>query len=210
MRQFRTTPLGGGVPCGGEPQLRSGEGNPLPDLLRAPDRRESVGSAASEHPDGHVPRLCGGSDLEVVAGMRESTGAAGIGYLDYVAKPSPAASCPSQLPEANCRQWATVASCEDGHTVAKSIFCTREWCSDCGQLDSDAHKRRWVRWLPKAMQFSSMGYLVITFPIPYREHLRTKEQLTDVAARIKAALISFGFDRGLRRWHYFGECPSHA
>jgi len=209
MRQFRTTPLGGGVPCGGEPQLRSVEGNPLPYLLRAPDRPESGGSAASEHPDDHVPRLPGESVLGFVGGMSVGTEAAGLGYLDYVAKPSPAASPPPPLPESNCRQWATVASCEEGHSVAKSIFCTREWCSECGQLDSDAHKRRWVRWLPKAMQLSSMGYLVITFPIDYREHLRTKEGLTDVAARIKASLIEFGFDKGLRRWHYFGECPSH-
>lgn len=130
-------------------------------------------------------------------------------YLDYVAKPSKAAPIEQQRPEESCRQWASFATCDEGHMVAKTIFCTREWCPDCGQLDSEAHTRRWVRWLPKAQQLISMGYLVVTFPVPYRQRLRTKEQLTGVASRIKAVLIEFGFVRGLRRWHYFGECPVH-
>lgn len=134
---------------------------------------------------------------------------AGDAYLDYIAKPPEALPAATVKGEDHCRQWSSFASCTEGHLVARSIFCRREWCADCGREGSDAHKQRWVRWLPKAQQLSTMGYLVITFPLEQRERLRSKKGLADVAEKLKDALINAGYSRGLRRWHYFGECPIH-
>lgn len=128
-------------------------------------------------------------------------------YLDCIAKSleTPDIAPPSGGGGAFCGGWAAVGSCALGHAVARTILCGREWCEDCGQKDSDAHRRRWARWLPKARQMRSMGYLVVTFPPAFRAELRTKTGLSDAAKRVTNLLRSLGFSRGLRRWHFFGD-----
>lgn len=104
-----------------------------------------------------------------------------------------------------CGKWAALAWCENDHGVARTLLCNREWCHDCGQKDSDSHKRRWSRLLPKAQQLTYLGYLVVTFPLQVRETLRTKEALSSMATRITKVLRSLGFERGIRRWHFMGD-----
>jgi hypothetical protein len=138
----------------------------------------------------------------------ERDGVVGLAYyLDSIAK-SPdydAAVAPFRVAPGDCGGWAAVGSCPDGHSFAKILRCGREWCLSCGQIDSDAHQRRWVRWLPKVRQLREMGYLVVTFPPEVRGALRTSEQLSAMGRAVTAALRSLGFARGLRRWHWFGD-----
>jgi hypothetical protein len=51
----------------------------------------------------------------------------------------------------------------------------------------------------------SMGYWVIEWPIASRDKLRTKAALSAIGKRIKGAFQALGYNRGLRRWHFFGE-----
>jgi len=48
-----------------------------------------------------------------------------------------------------------------------------------------------------------MGYLVVTFE--HAKRPRKKEDLRQIGKVIKDVLIALGFERGLRRWHWFGD-----
>lgn len=128
-------------------------------------------------------------------------------YLDYLARSSDENDRSSVLAASagDCGGWTSVGLCESGHGVARKLRCGREWCADCGQKDSDAHKRRWSRWLPKVRQLRRMGYLVVTFPPSERGKLRSKPELSAMARSITDILRVIGFERGLRRWHWFGD-----
>lgn len=102
----------------------------------------------------------------------------------------------------HCGKWAVVGRCECGRQFAKSLSCGREWCTRCRK---SAHGRRMARWLSKAQKMGVMGYLVVTFPEDKRP--RTKKALGRIGRLITRALVRRGFDRGLRRWHFFGEQP---
>ena len=76
--------------------------------------------------------------------------------------------------------------------------------------------RRFARWLPKGQQVRSMGYLVFTLPEDVRGRHRSKARLNELTKRVTAGdksrhieglLKGMGFDRGLARWHWFGETP---
>lgn len=104
--------------------------------------------------------------------------------------------------------------CENGHSFAKELLCGREWCPVCGQDDSTAHMRRVARWLPKAQQMATMGYFVFTIPEHTRYLYRTKKKLSlltkkliagDTKLHMPGLLKSMGFERGLCRWHWFGD-----
>jgi len=104
-----------------------------------------------------------------------------------------------------CSRWATVGHCEEGHTYAKELICNREWCSECGGTDGKAHQRRKAKWLPRVRQMSSVGYMVITVPPECRDSFHEKQQLREFGIAIKRLMQREGFNRGLRRYHWFGE-----
>lgn len=58
--------------------------------------------------------------------------------------------------------------------------------------------------MPKAFQMVGIGYFVIEWPLSSRDRLKTKEALSEMGKRVKGAMQSLGYGRGLRRWHYFG------
>ena len=113
-----------------------------------------------------------------------------------------------------CPKFYKTVECKNGHRFAKKLVCGREWCPICGAEWSDSHKRRFSRWLGKVEQMKEMGYLVFTLPIEVRGGYRTKEALNeltkrvtcgDKSKRILGLLKEMGFDRGLCRWHWFGD-----
>jgi hypothetical protein len=118
---------------------------------------------------------------------------------------------------------------DNGHRFGKEIYCGREWCPVCGKKDSVAHLRRFARWLPKAQTCDSLGLMVIEWPLASRDKVRKRTALEyygklakrvltgeyevvgrrhggDILARGRVAEIKAKYwDRGLRRWHYFGD-----
>lgn len=104
-----------------------------------------------------------------------------------------------------CGWWSLPGECLNGHEFAKELLCGREWCPTCGPDDSKVHKRRFARWLPKAQQMAVMGYLVVTMPMAVRERFRDVGELRKFRRSVIRALKARGFQRGLARWHYFGD-----
>ena len=147
-------------------------------------------------------------------------GAAPPGYLDAIANvvqttPGVATKTSSGLP-AKCPGYFVVGQCQNGHRFAKELYCGREWCPVCGEDESPAHMRRFARWVGKAQQLQTMGYLVFTLPEEVRGRYRSKARLNELTKRVTAGdksrhieglLKSMGFERGLARWHWFGETP---
>jgi hypothetical protein len=118
--------------------------------------------------------------------------------------------------EVKCPGYVVVGQCENGHQFVKEIYCGREWCPVCGEDGSIAHNRRFSRWVTKAQEMRTMGYLVFTMPIVTRGNYRNKASLNeltkrvcngDKSRRIKGLLKEMGFTRGLARWHWFGDTP---
>lgn len=147
---------------------------------------------------------------------------AGASYLEQKAKPALNSSSQSQTtwaddPTKTCGKSAigrfamTGTDPTGSHQVAKVLMCGREWCERCGKnsdqgvIGSAAHQRRIARWLPKAQQMSSMGEFVLTVPPDLRSPLRDPEHLSTIGRRLTRLMKRYGFDRGLRRWHWFGE-----
>ena len=113
-----------------------------------------------------------------------------------------------------CPGYYITAECENGHRFAKKLVCGKEFCPTCGAKWSDAHKRRFSRWLPKGEQMKEMGYFVFTLPLEIRDQYRTKDALNELTKKITAGdksrhltgmLAELGFSRGLARWHWFGD-----
>jgi len=50
-----------------------------------------------------------------------------------------------------------------------------------------------------------VGYWTFTIPQALRAQYRTKEALGELGKAIVKLLRSYGYSRGLRRWHYFGD-----
>jgi len=138
-------------------------------------------------------------------------GEGGGGYLDAIANVVTSTGLP-----AKCPGYFVVGQCRNGHRFAKELYCGREWCPVCGEDESPAHMRRFARWVGKAQQLSTIGYLVFTLPEEVRSRYRSKSRLNeltkrvtggDKSRRIEGMLKGMGFDRGLARWHWFGETP---
>lgn len=104
-----------------------------------------------------------------------------------------------------CPGWFAQGECASGHKWAKELACGKEWCPTCGEDDSVAHNRRLSRWMPKARQMKTMGYLVITFPPPTRYKLRNKHALSHLRSLVTHYIKRNLSPRGLCRWHWFGE-----
>ena len=101
--------------------------------------------------------------------------------------------------------WFIAGECENGHRFAKELVCGKEFCSVCGEDGSVAHLRRFARWLPKIQQMGQLGYFVFTIPEELRAKYRTKKALSKLGHRVQELLKAFGYSRGLRRWHWFGD-----
>lgn len=179
-----------------------------------------AGAALSLHTEALVPRAAreavgdgpwGGGEVGSPEGYLESI-AKSVSKLDLTIErmaserqkeASEGQKEPPWLKE--CPGWMLVGRCVNNHRWAKELFCGREWCPTCGDEWSATHQRRFARWLPKAERMETMGYLVVTFPPRARRKLRKKAQLSRVGKAIKVILLELGADRGLRRWHWFGE-----
>jgi hypothetical protein len=114
--------------------------------------------------------------------------------------------------DVNCgdseNKWFIPGTCTGhGHRYAKVIYCGKEWCPVCGVKGSDAHNRRYVRWLTKIQQFKVMRYFVLTIPENIRYKYRTKESLKALGRSAQELMKHHGYKRGLRRWHWFGDPP---
>ncbi|GAH77133.1 unnamed protein product, partial [marine sediment metagenome] len=142
---------------------------------------------------------------------------------------SPLGSPDSDYFNKPCPGYFLIGHCETGHRFAKEIYCFHEWCPQCGAKWSEAHQRKFSRWLPKVLQMKQLGYFVVEWPLASRFKLRSKAALGDSGRMIKQVLsgeweierrrqrgerisrqreedIRGGwFPRGLRRWHYFGD-----
>jgi len=161
-----------------------------------------------------------GQILGGVGGQSPPSGGGDGGYLDAIANvvqvtPTVASKTSTGLP-AKCPGYFVVGQCRNGHRFAKELYCGREWCSVCGEDESPSHMRRFARWMGKAQQLQTIGYLVFTLPEGVRSRYRSKARLNeltkrvtggDKSRRIEGMLKGMGFDRGLARWHWFGETP---
>lgn len=104
-----------------------------------------------------------------------------------------------------CGRYGLVGKCSNGHKFARPLTCGFEWCENCGADGSDAHKRRKAPWIEKVMSSPSWLYLVFTLPPEVRADYRTKEKIAALGVAVKRLLQRAGYDRGLRRWHWFGD-----
>jgi len=162
-----------------------------------PSARQILGGVGGQSPPG------GGGDggyLEAIANVVQVVPT--VGTKTSIGKP------------VNCPGFFVVGQCKNGHRFAKELYCGREWCPVCGEDDSPAHIRRFARWVTKAQQLETMGYLIFTLPEEVRSRYRKKARLNELTKRVTAGdksrhieglLKGMGFDRGLARWHWFGE-----
>jgi hypothetical protein len=105
----------------------------------------------------------------------------------------------------DCPTWYIHGECECGEKFVRQVLCGRDWCPTCGAEWSDAHKRRYARVWQKASVMASVGYFVFTLPLSIRSKYRSKGSLRSLRARTVAILKRHGFDRGLSRFHFFGD-----
>jgi hypothetical protein len=91
-------------------------------------------------------------------------------------------------------------------SYAKNIICGKEYCKDCGREGSPQHQKRFNRWLPKARALNKFGVLVVTIPEELRYKYQNKIRLSAFRTAIKNKLKRLGFEKGLMRWHLFGDC----
>jgi len=122
---------------------------------------------------------------------------------------------PSKTLDMPCPVIAVNGVCEQGHHWAKGCICNREWCREgdkrCGGNNGAGHQRRKARWLPKAYKIGGMGRFVLTLPPEVRDQYRTQKALGGLGTAAKRMMQRHGYERGLRRWHFFGEDhPGHG
>jgi len=111
--------------------------------------------------------------------------------------------------ELPCPVIAVNGVCEEGHHIAKACVCNREWCEEsdgrCGGDGGAAHQRRKARWMPKARKMAGIGRFVVTIPPEVRGNYRTQKALGKLGSAAKRMFQRHDYNRGLRRWHLFGE-----
>jgi hypothetical protein len=91
-------------------------------------------------------------------------------------------------------------------SYAKNIICGKEYCKDCGREGSPQHQKRFNRWMPKAKSLNKFGVLVVTIPEELRYKYQNKIRLSAFRTALKNKLKRLGFEKGLMRWHLFGDC----
>ena len=109
-----------------------------------------------------------------------------------------------------CPKWGITGECGCGHVFAKELICNREWCPNCGGDGGKSHLRRTSDKLARARQIESMGKFVITIPPEIRWKYRDPLKLAAFGVSVKRMMQYNGFNRGLRRFHYFGEDHKHG
>lgn len=132
-----------------------------------------------------------------------------VAYLDYIGQVVRKAE-----KESECASWWMLGECKNHHRYGRVICCEKEWCPDCGKIGSGFHMRKYSRWIPKIEEFAHMGYFVFTMPKEIRAMYRSKVLLSwlckrvtngDKSDHIEGLLKGLGFERGLSRWHFFGD-----
>lgn len=108
----------------------------------------------------------------------------------------------------SCSTGYISGSCKGGHKFAAPYLCGKDYCQECGKDGSPIHQRRVSRWIPLMEEFTSLGYLVFTFPKSVRFLFLDKAILSDFRYQLKRKLLRDGFKKGLMRWHWFGDCQS--
>lgn len=96
--------------------------------------------------------------------------------------------------------------CDGGHKYAAPYLCGKETCRDCGRDGSPIHKRRISKWMPLVRSFTNLGYFVFTFPDYVRFLFNDVERLTRFRFYLRRKLQRYGFNKGLARFHWFGDC----
>lgn len=130
----------------------------------------------------------------------------GYNYTYQYAKPNNSENLEPDYP--GCTRKFIPGQCESGHKFVKSIYCGKEYCPVCGQIDSDIHQRRKARWYSKVHSLKKVGYLVITIPYEARESFKDVKVLSDFRTFLKRKLQRLGYNKGLSRWHWFGDCKN--
>ena len=105
-----------------------------------------------------------------------------------------------------CNKGFLKGICLDGHHFAKQLLCNKEYCLTCGAQWSYAHQRRYFRWLPKLKTMESVYYLVISPPRETWHLFKDKKKLNEFRKYIKRFMIYKGYEKGLIRWHWYGDC----
>lgn len=111
-----------------------------------------------------------------------------------------------QIP--SCSPGYVSGTCQMGHKFAAPFLCGKEYCKDCGMDGSPIHSRRVSRWANITDQFKKLGYLVFTFPKEVRFLFLDKKILSDYRYQLRRKLTRDGFNKGLARWHFFGDCKT--
>jgi hypothetical protein len=107
-----------------------------------------------------------------------------------------------------CGKYAITFICNEGHRIAKAIYCQSEFCEICGQENSKAHKRRVARILNYVLSFDSIGYFVFTLPVEVRiKFLNNKKIKIKIQRGIKNILKKYNIELYVGRWHWFGDPP---
>jgi hypothetical protein len=107
-----------------------------------------------------------------------------------------------------CSNGFLPGECGKGHAFVKNVLCCKEYCTDCGRDGSPIHQTRIDRWAPKVRALKNVGYLVITVPEEIRYELLDKSRLMKFRTDLKEKLKEMGYDRGLMRYHLFGDCKN--
>lgn len=105
-----------------------------------------------------------------------------------------------------CTTFFIKGACPEGHSFLKALVCGREWCEECGVFESHIHQRRIARWFGRVMVMKKMGYLVITVPDVIRDEFKDRKTLSKFRTYVKRKLQRMGYNRGLIRYHWAGDC----
>lgn len=96
--------------------------------------------------------------------------------------------------------------CPAGTVIYKRIVCGKEYCPECGKIDSIIHKRRVSRWFKKLFSYKSVGYFVITVPAEIRDKFKDREILSEWKKFSIRYFKNLGYESGLFRFHWYGDC----
>ncbi|MCH7928572.1 MAG: hypothetical protein IID03_11445 [Candidatus Dadabacteria bacterium] len=105
-----------------------------------------------------------------------------------------------------CSKGFVQGICQSGHHFANQLLCNKEYCSTCGKNWSYAHQRRYFSWVPKLKTMKSVYYLVISPPKETWHLFKDRKKLNEFRKYIKRFMIYKGYEKGLIRWHWFGDC----
>lgn len=111
-----------------------------------------------------------------------------------------------------CGKKAVILTCKRFlHDHALIIYCGREWCETCGQVNSYKHRKRAESMMWRAFYLGSkgklkrLGYFVFTIPLHIRDKFRTKRAWRRAERFILDSLKRHGFNETVSKWHLFGD-----